>query len=48
MAWHNTNPQKISITEVNIDRVINGRLSEHGGAANTFEALWKNRLIRPM
>lgn len=40
--------KKTSITGVNIDRVINGRLSEHGGAANTFEALWENGLIRPM
>lgn len=39
---------KTSITGVNIDREINGRLSEHGGAASTLEALWGNGLIRPM
>ncbi len=29
----------VAITGVNLDRVVNGRIVEHGGAANMFEAL---------
>ena len=31
--------KSVTITAVNIDRVVNGMIIEHGGAANTFEAL---------
>jgi predicted ester cyclase len=29
----------VAISGVNLDRVVNGRIVEHGGAANMFEAL---------
>jgi hypothetical protein len=29
----------VRITGVNVDRVVDGRIVEHGGAANMFEAL---------
>ncbi len=38
----------ISITGVDIDKVVGGKIVEHGGAANTFDALWKNQLIKPV
>ena len=31
--------KSVTITAVNVDRVVNGMIVEHGGAANTFEAL---------
>lgn len=38
----------ISITGVDIDRVVEGKITEHGGAANTFEAFFENHLIEPV
>lgn len=38
----------ISISGVDIDRVIDGKIVEHGGAANTFEAFWENGLVKPV
>ncbi len=38
----------ISITGVDIDRVVDGKIVQHGGAANTFEAFWENQLIKPV
>ena len=38
---------RISITGVDIDKVIDGKIVEHGGAANTFEAFWAMNLIMP-
>lgn len=38
----------LSITGVDIDRVVNGKIVEHGGAANTFEAFWEHHLIAPV
>lgn len=38
----------ISITGVNIDKVVGGKIVEHGGAANTFDAFWENHLIKPV
>ena len=38
----------IEITGVNIDRIINGKIVEHGGAANTFDAFWEAGLIKPV
>ena len=32
---------------VDIDRVRDGRIIEHGGAVNTFETLWQQGLIGP-
>lgn len=39
--------KKLCITGVNIDKVINGKIVEHGGAANTFEALFAAKIISP-
>lgn len=38
----------IEMTGVDIDRVVNGKIVEHGGAANTFETFWENGLIKPV
>ena len=38
----------IEIKGVNIDRVVDGKIVEHCGAANTFEAFWENGLISPV
>ncbi|WP_347707783.1 DUF3781 domain-containing protein [Eubacterium sp. 1001713B170207_170306_E7] len=40
--------KRLSITGVDIDRVAGGKIVEHGGAANTFEALYENQLIKPV
>jgi predicted ester cyclase len=39
--WLDMKPtgKKVEITGVNVDKVIDGRIVEHGGAANMFEAL---------
>ena len=37
--------QKLTFTGVNIDRVIDGKIVEHGGAVNTFETLLAANLI---
>lgn len=40
-SWMGIKPtgRKIKVTGVNIDKVINGKIVEHGGAANLFESL---------
>jgi predicted ester cyclase len=38
--------KKLSITGVNIDRISGGKITEHGGAANVFDAFWAEGLIR--
>lgn len=38
----------LEITGVDIDKVIGGRIVEHGGAANTFETFFEHRLIVPV
>ena len=38
----------IEIKGVNIDRIVDGKIVEHSGAANTFEAFWENGLISPV
>lgn len=40
-SWLGMKPtgKKVTITGVNIEKVIDGRIVEHGGAANTLEAL---------
>lgn len=38
----------ISITGVDIDTVVDGRIVKHGGACNTFDAFWDNQLIKPV
>lgn len=39
--------KKISITGVDIDKVVDGKIVEHGGAANTFDALFEAKIICP-
>ena len=36
------------ITGINIDKVSDGKIVEHSGAANTFEAFYKHHLIKPV
>ncbi len=38
----------LEITGVNIDKVIDGKIVEHGGAANTFEPFFEHHLIKPI
>ena len=42
-SWLDMKPtgKKVEITVVNVDKVVDGRLVEHGGAANMFEALFE-------
>jgi len=40
-VWMNIKPtgKKIEVTGLNLDKIVNGKIVEHGGAANLFEAL---------
>ncbi len=38
----------ISINGVDIDKIIDGKIVEHGGAVNTFDAFWEHHLIKPV
>ncbi len=38
----------LTFTGVDIDRMVDGKIVEHGGAVNTFETLWENQLIKPV
>ncbi len=38
---------ELEFTGVNVDRVIDGRIAEHGGAANLLEPMLEAKLIRP-
>ena len=37
----------LEITGGDIDKVIDGKIVEHGGATNTFEAFFEHHLIKP-
>lgn len=39
--------KSVRIFGVNIDKVIDGKIVEHGGAANTFDALFEAGIIQP-
>ena len=39
---------EVKITGVDIDKVINGKIVEHGGATNTFDTFFENHLIKPV
>jgi predicted ester cyclase len=39
--------KKLRMTGVDIDRLVDGKIVEHGGAVNTFEALFKEGIIKP-
>jgi predicted ester cyclase len=47
-VWLGMKPtgEKVQMTAVNIDRVVDGRIVEHGGAANLLEPLLKIGAIR--
>lgn len=36
----------IEMKGVDIDKVVNGKIVEHGGAVNTFDAFWENCKFR--
>lgn len=38
--------KKVQITAVNIDRMKDEKIIEHGGAANTFDTFWSEKIIR--
>ena len=38
----------IEMTGVDIDKIVNGKIVEHSGAVNTFDAFWENGLIKPV
>lgn len=40
--------QVLEITGVDIDKVVDGRIVVHGGAANTFETFLEHHLIQPV
>jgi len=39
--------KKLRMTGVDIDRVVDGKIAEHSGAVNTFEALFEAGIIKP-
>lgn len=40
--------KKLSFTGVDIDTVADGKITEHGGAVNTFETLLRENIIKPV
>lgn len=40
--------KRLSFTGVDIDRIENGKIIEHGGAVNTFETLYAHNMIKPV
>ena len=38
--------KRLSFTGVDIDKVIDGKIVEHGGAVNTFDTLYEHHLIK--
>jgi predicted ester cyclase len=38
--------KKLVFTGVNIDRVIDNKIVEHGGAANIFDTFWAEKIIQ--
>jgi len=39
--------KKLTFTGVDVDRVADGKIIEHGGAVNTFDTLFAEQIIRP-
>ncbi len=39
--------KKLSFTGVDIDRIVDGKIVEHGGAVNTFDTLFEEGIIVP-
>ena len=40
--------KRLSFTGVDIDKVVDGKIAEHSGVMNTFEALLEAKLIQPV
>ena len=40
--------KKLTFTGVDIDKVVDGKIVEHGGAMNTFETLFEEKIIGPV
>ena len=40
--------KRLSLTGVDIDKVVDGKIAEHGGAVNTFDTLYEENLIKPV
>ena len=40
--------KRLSFTGVDIDKVVDGKIAEHGGAVNTFHTLYEEHLIKPV
>ena len=40
--------KRLSFTGTDIDKVVAGKIVEHGGAVNTFETLYEQRMIKPV
>ena len=40
--------KRLSFIGVDIDKVTDGKIVEHGGAVNTFETLYEQELIKPV
>ena len=39
--------KRLSFTGVNIDKMVKGKMVEHGGAVNTFDTLFAEKIIKP-
>ncbi|MFQ6862544.1 MAG: ester cyclase [Beduini sp.] len=39
--------KRLKFTGVDIDKVVDGKIVEHGGAVNTFDTLFEHHLIQP-
>ena len=38
--------KKLIFTGVNIDKIINDKIVEHGGAANIFDTFWSEKIVK--
>ena len=43
-----TTHKRLPFTGIDIDKVVAGKIVEHGGAVNTFETLYEQRMIKPV
>lgn len=41
------NNKKLSFIDIDIDKIIDGKIVEHGGAVNTFDTLFAEKIIKP-
>lgn len=39
--------KKLTFTGVDIDKIVDGKIVEHGGAVNTFDTLFEEKIIKP-